>query len=151
MLNEVWGALIIFFILPILGGLPLVAWITYAVSRKQLTKIGTGNISVSAAFYHGGTVAGILAVISEAAKGIIAVLIARTFFPTNPTWEIIALIALVMGRYWIGKGAGATNAVWGYAVHDWRIAALSFLIGGISFTVLRERELGRIGVLILIK
>lgn len=149
MLNEVWGALIIFFILPILGGLPLIAWFTYAVSHKQLTKLGTGNISVSAAFYHGGTVAGILAVISEAAKGIIAVLLARTFFPTNPTWEIIALIALVMGRYWISKGAGATNAVWGYAVHDWRIAGLSFLIGGISFTVLREREVGRIGVLVL--
>ncbi len=146
---EVWGALVIFLILPILGGLPLIAWFTYAISRKQLTKVGTGNISVSAAFYHGGTVAGILAVISEAAKGIIAVLLARTFFPTNPTWEIIALIALVMGRYWIGKGAGATNAVWGYAVHDWRIAALSFLIGGISFTVLRERELGRLGVLVL--
>ncbi|MBW4663120.1 MAG: glycerol-3-phosphate acyltransferase [Chroococcus sp. CMT-3BRIN-NPC107] len=149
MLNEVWGALVIFFILPILGGLPLVAWVTYAVSRKQLTKLGTGNISISAAFYHGGKVAGILAVISEAAKGIIAVLLARTFFPTNPTWEIIALIALVMGRYWIGKGAGATNVVWGYLLHDWRIAALSFLISGVSFTVLRERELGRLGVLVL--
>ncbi len=146
---EVWGALVIFFILPLLGGLPLIAWFTYAVSRKRLTKLGTGNISVSAAFYHGGKVAGILAVISEAGKGIIAVLLARTFFPTNPTWEIIALIALVMGRYWIGKGAGATNVVWGYLVHDWRIAGLSFLIGGISFTVLRERELGRIGVLVL--
>ncbi|MBA2747688.1 MAG: glycerol-3-phosphate acyltransferase [Tatlockia sp.] len=146
---EVWGALVIFLILPLLGGLPLIAWFTYAVSRQQLTKLGTGNISVSAAFYHGGKVAGILAVISEAAKGIVAVLLARTFFPTNPTWEIIALIALVMGRYWLGKGAGATNVVWGYLVHDWRIAALSFLIGGISFTVLRERELGRIGVLVL--
>ncbi len=146
---EVWGALVIFLILPLLGGLPLIAWFTYAVSRKQLTKLGTGNISVSAAFYHGGKVAGILAVVSEAAKGIVAVLLARTFFPTNPTWEIIALIALVMGRYWLGKGAGATNVVWGYLVHDWRIAALSFLIGGISFTVLRERELGRIGVLVL--
>ncbi|WP_009630898.1 glycerol-3-phosphate acyltransferase [Synechocystis sp. PCC 7509] len=149
MLNEVWGALVIFFILPILGGLPLIAWFTYAVSRQQLTKLGTGNISVSAAFYHGGKIAGILAVISEATKGIVAVLVARTFFPTNPTWEIIALIALVMGRYWIGKGAGATNVVWGYLVHDWRIAALSFLIGGVSFTVLREREIGRFGVLVL--
>jgi phosphoenolpyruvate synthase/pyruvate phosphate dikinase len=149
MFSEVWGALIIFFILPLLGGLPLIAWFTYAISRKDLTKLGTGNISVSAAFYHGGTVAGVLAVMSEAAKGIIAVLVARTFFPTNPTWEIIALIALVMGRYWIGKGAGATNVVWGYLVHDWRIAGLSFLIGGIGFTILRERELGRLGVLVL--
>lgn len=146
---EVWGALIIFIICPLLGGLPLIAWITYALSKKQLTKVGTGNISVSAAFYHGGKVAGILAVVSEAFKGIAAVLLARTFFPTNPTWEIIALIALIMGRYWIGKGAGSTNAVWGYAVHDWRIAALSFLIGGVSFTILRERELGRIGVLVI--
>ena len=51
-----------------------------------------------------------------------------------------------MGRYWISKGAGATNVVWGYVVHDWRVAGLSFLIGGIGFTILRERELGRLGV-----
>ncbi len=146
---QVWGVLAIFILCPLLGGLPLIGWITYALTRRQLTRLGTGNISVSAAFYHGGTLVGILAVLSEAFKGIAAVLLARVFFPTGSAWELIALIALIMGRYWMGKGAGTTNVVWGYVVHDWRVAGLVFLIGGIGFTILRERELGRIGVLIL--
>ena len=148
-LVQVWGAIAIFIVCPLLGGLPLIAWITRALTGRQLAGLGTGNISVSAAFYHGGKLAGILAVLSEALKGIAAVMLARAFFPTEPAWELIALIALVMGRYWVGKGAGTTNVVWGFVVHDWHVAGLVFLIGGISFTILRERQLGRIGILIL--
>ena len=103
-LVQVWGALVIFTFCPLLGGLPLIDWIVRALTGQQLAKLGTGNVSVSAAFYHGGKLAGILAVLSEAFKGIAAVLLARAFFPTEPAWELIALIALVMGRYWVGKG-----------------------------------------------
>ncbi|MBW4540805.1 MAG: glycerol-3-phosphate acyltransferase [Myxacorys chilensis ATA2-1-KO14] len=148
-LTQVWGSLLIFLLCPILGGLPLIEWITVALTRKRLSRIGTKNVSVSAAFYHGGKVAGILAVLSEALKGILAVLLARSFFPDHPEWELIALIALVFGRYWIGKGAGTTNVTWGYIVHDPITSFLTFLIGGIGFTLLRERKLGRFGVLIL--
>jgi pyruvate,water dikinase len=148
-LTQVWGSLLIFVLCPLLGGLPLIAWITKTLTRKQLSQVGTGNISVSAAFYHGGTLVGILAVLSEALKGIAAVLIGRYFFPHDPTWELMALIALVMGRYWMGRGAGTTNVVWGYVVYDPVVAGLTFLIGGISFTILRERQQGRLGILIL--
>jgi pyruvate,water dikinase len=58
----------------------------------------------------------------------------------DPVWNIVALIALVVGRYWIGRGAGTTNVVWEYVVFDPRVAGLVFLIGGISFTILRERR-----------
>ncbi len=147
--TQLWGALIIFIVCPIIGAIPLIDWLTYAISGKELTKIGTGNVSVSAAFYHGGKLAGICAVISEACKGIAVVLLTRQFFPMGSSWEIMALIALVMGRYWGGKGAGATNVTWGVVAHNPVGAILIFLIGGIGFTVLREKETGRIGILIL--
>jgi phosphohistidine swiveling domain-containing protein/glycerol-3-phosphate acyltransferase PlsY len=134
----------------LLGGLPLIDWITRGLTGQQLSQIGTGNVSVSAAFYHGGRWVGILAVLSEAFKGITAVLIARYYFSDNSAWEIVALIALVLGRYGIGRGAGTTNVVWGFVIHDWVSAALIFLLGGISFTILRERQLGRLGVLVLL-
>jgi phosphohistidine swiveling domain-containing protein/glycerol-3-phosphate acyltransferase PlsY len=149
-LTQVWGLLLIFILCPILGGLPLIRWITTTFTRKDLAQLGTGNLSVSAAFYHGGRSIGILAVLSEAAKGIAAVLLARYFFPADPVWEIVALIALVMGRYWMGRGAGTTNVVWGYVVHDWIGAGLIFLISGVLFTLLRERRSGRLGVLFII-
>jgi phosphohistidine swiveling domain-containing protein/glycerol-3-phosphate acyltransferase PlsY len=148
-LTQVWGSLVIFLVCPLLGGLPLIDWITYAITGRQLAKLGTGNISVSAAFYHGGRLAGIFAVLSEAGKGIIAVLLARAFFPSNSVWEIIALIALVIGRYWLGGGAGTTNVVWGIVVHDAIAALLVFLIGGISFTIFRNPITGKFIVLIL--
>ncbi len=148
-LTQVWGSLVIFLVCPILGGLPLIDWITYGITRKQLKKLGTRNVSVSAAFYHGGRLVGILAVLSEALKGVAAVLLARAFFPDHPEWEIIGLIALVFGRYWASSGAGTTNVVWGYTVHDPISALLIFLIGGIGFTIFRERRQGRVGILIL--
>lgn len=149
-LTPIWGSLTVFTLCPLLGGIPLIDWIMYAITGRQLSKLGTGNISVSAAFYHGGKLAGVCAVISEAAKGIIAVLLARAFFATGSVWEIIAIIALVMGRYWIGKGAGTTNAVWGIVAHDAIAAGLVWLISLISFTIIRDRVLGKYGALVLL-
>lgn len=149
-LMQVWGALAIFILCPLLGGLPLIAGMTRLLTGKNLAQQGTGNLSVSAAFYHGGVVVGLCAVVSEALKGVLAVLLARQFFPTGSVWEILALIALVMGRYAIAKGAGTTNVFWGYWVHDWRVAALVTLIGGVSFTVLRQRQQAQFGMLVLL-
>ncbi|WP_197671725.1 glycerol-3-phosphate acyltransferase [Geminocystis sp. NIES-3708] len=148
-MTQLWGVLLILFISPIIGAIPLIDWFTYAVSGKNLQKLGTGNISVSAAFYHGGKLAGILAVLCEAGKGIAVVLLTRTFFPFGSTWEIVAIIALVMGRYWGGKGAGATNVTWGIITHNPIAALLIFLIGGVSFTLWREKKTGRVGILVL--
>ena len=149
-LTPIWGSLTVFIVCPLLGGLPLIDWITYTISGRQLRKLGTGNVSVSAAFYHGGKLAGICAVLSEAAKGIIAVLLARAFFPTGSVWEIIAVIALVIGRYWMGKSAGTTNAVWGIVAHDAIAAGLVWLISLISFTIIRDRTIGKYGALVLL-
>jgi pyruvate,water dikinase len=149
-LTQLWGFLSIFLACPLLGGLPLIDWLTYAIAGRNLAKLGTGNVSVSAAFYHGGTFVGILAVLSEAAKGIIAVLVARYFFPGEPVWELIALLALMMGRYWIGKGAGTTNLFWGTIAHDWQAALLTLILGGSSFLIFRDRKIARtIGLCLL--
>ncbi|WP_375511815.1 glycerol-3-phosphate acyltransferase [uncultured Nostoc sp.] len=146
---EPWGVLVILIACPLLGGLPLIAWITYALTRKQLSQVGTRNISVSAAFYHGGRFVGILAVLSEAFKGVAAVLLSRVFFQEGSSWELIALIALVIGRYWIGRGAGTTNVVWGFVVHDPLVAIFVSFFAGISFTILQSRKVVKFGVLLL--
>ncbi len=147
---ELWGVLVIVIICPLLGALPLIAWITQALTGRQLAEVGTGNVGVSAAFYHGGTLVGILAVLSEAAKGIVAVLIARAYFPDGSAWELVALIALVMGRYLIGRGAGTTNVVWGFIVHDPLAAGFILLVTGASFTILRDRQSAKYVVLVTV-
>jgi pyruvate,water dikinase len=147
--QQVWGTLLILIVCPILGGLPLSDWLFYLVNKKKLSQIGTGNVSVSAAFYHGGKLSGILAVIAEASKGIIAVLLARFFFAGDPKWELISLLALVIGRYWFSQGAGVTNLVWGIVLHDLRVAILTLIISAIGFTIVRERQAGRMFALFI--
>lgn len=146
---QLWGLLVILITCPLLGAMPLIAWITYAIKRQRLAQMGTGNISVSAAFYHGGKLVGILAVLSEAFKGIAAVSIARIFFPEGSFWELIALIALVIGRYALGRGAGTTNVVWGFLMHDPLIAGFVSLVAAIGFIILRSKQAIKYGVLIL--
>ncbi|MBW4633416.1 MAG: glycerol-3-phosphate acyltransferase [Iphinoe sp. HA4291-MV1] len=146
---EIWGIVIVFVVCPLLGALPLIGWITQAITGRQLAQIGTGNVSVSSAFYHGGTLVGILAVFSEAIKGIAAVLLTRAFFGEGSAWELIALTGLVLGRYLAGKGAGTTNAVWGFIVHDPLAAVFVLLLASVSFTIVRSRQLAKFGILIL--
>ncbi|MBE9136519.1 glycerol-3-phosphate acyltransferase [Nodosilinea sp. LEGE 07088] len=149
-LTQVWGALLIFVLAPVVGGLPLTGWATRLLSGQQLQRVGTGNVGVSAAFYHGGKIAGIAAVMLEAAKGIGIVLLAQYYFPADPVWQIIALIFLVMGRYWFAQGAGTTNVVWGIVAFDWGTALLTFLLSGLGFTIFRERRQGRLLALVLL-
>ncbi len=146
---EVLGALIIFTLVPLLGALPLSGWIVRLFTGKQLSKLGTGNVGVSAAFYHGGTPIGLLSVAAEAFKGIAAILAARYFFGDDPIWPVLSLMALVMGRYWGSQGAGTTNVAWGFFVYDPIVAGLTFLISLIGFTLLRLRDQGRVFVLVL--
>ncbi|MFO5475151.1 MAG: glycerol-3-phosphate acyltransferase, partial [Dolichospermum sp.] len=144
-----WGILIILILCPLLGTIPLISWITYAMSRKWLANVGTGNISVAAAFYHGGKLAGILSVVSEATKGIFVVTIAHYFFPSQPVWEIIALIGLVIGRYVTTKGAGTTNVSWGLLVQDPLVTVLVGLLAAIGFLITRSQETIKLGVLVM--
>lgn len=146
---QVLGALLIFTLVPLLGALPLTGWIVRLLTGKQLHKIGTGNVSVSAAFYHGGTTAGVLCVTAEACKGVFSVLLARYFFGDDSVWPILSLMFLVMGRYWGSQGAGTTNVAWGFFAYDPIVAGLTFLISFVGFTLLRMRNQGKLFVLVL--
>ncbi|MEM8505016.1 MAG: glycerol-3-phosphate acyltransferase [Cyanobacteria bacterium P01_D01_bin.1] len=146
---QVLGALLIFTLVPLLGALPLTGWIVRLLTGKQLRQLGTGNVSVSAAFYHGGTVAGILSVAIEAFKGIFAVLLARYFFGDDSVWPVLSLMFVVMGRYWGSQGAGTTNVAWGFFAYDPIVAGLTFLLSFVGFTLLRMRNQGKLFVLVL--
>jgi len=113
----------------ILGTLPLTGWVVQLLSGKKLSTLGTGNISVSAAFYQGGKPSGIIAVILEIARGIIPVIAAKILFPNAPAWQLVSLILLVAGRYFVAKGGGVTNATWGILVYSPIIAISSGITG----------------------
>jgi phosphohistidine swiveling domain-containing protein/glycerol-3-phosphate acyltransferase PlsY len=150
MLHPVWGILFLIIGCPLIGGVPLTAWTVRILTGKKLTEVGTGNIGVSAAFYHGGTGVGVLSVLAEAAKGIGVVCGVRALLPPNPTVELAAVVAVAAGRYWIGHGAGTTNAVWGVATYDWRVALISLMSSMGIAMLIPERRQGRWFALLLL-
>ncbi|MEG4445681.1 glycerol-3-phosphate acyltransferase [Microcoleus sp. AT9_B5] len=112
-----------------LGALPLTGWAVRVFGRRDLRALGTGNVGVSAAFIHGGKLAGIAAVLAEIARGITPVLAGRFCFPDAPEIAIALLIPLVAGRYAIARGGGVTNAVWGLLVFSPPVAVSSGIWG----------------------
>jgi pyruvate,water dikinase len=115
------------------------------VSRDQVT----ARLGVPAAFETGGMVVGLSAIALEAARGIGVVWLARHYFPTDPEWEIVALIALVMGRYWGAQAVGTTSVLWGAIAHRPVVAGLTLLVSFLGFTIFREKQQGRLLVLVV--
>ncbi|MBE9096592.1 glycerol-3-phosphate acyltransferase [Tychonema sp. LEGE 07203] len=112
-----------------LGALPLTSWAVRLVGGGDLRRLGTGNVGVSAAFIHGGKLAGIAAVLAEVCRGILPVLAGRFYFPDAPEIAIALLIPLVAARYAIARGGGVTNAVWGLLVFSPPVAVSSGIWG----------------------
>ena len=112
-----------------LGALPLTRWMVQVFAGKDLRVLGTGNIGVSAAFIHGGKLAGIAAVLAEIARGIIPVLAGRFWFPDQRAIALTLLIPLVAGRSAIARGGGVTNAVWGVLAFSPPVAVTSGISG----------------------
>jgi phosphohistidine swiveling domain-containing protein/glycerol-3-phosphate acyltransferase PlsY len=112
-----------------LGALPLTGWAVRVCAGKDLKALGTGNVGVSAAFIHGGKLAGIAAVLAEIARGIIPVLAARFWFPDVNAIALTVLIPLVAGRSALARGGGVTNAVWGIFAFSPPVAITSGISG----------------------
>jgi pyruvate,water dikinase len=160
--EQVLGLLVLLTLCPALGALPLTDWIVRLGAGKRLHRLGTGNMgagnmgagnmgagnmSVSAAFYHAGPWWGLLAVSAEALKGLGAVWLARQFFPLGSGWEWLTIGGAVLGRYWVGRGAGMTTATWGAIAHEPVAAGLTAVLTLAGFAVMRDRQTSRLLVL----
>ena len=120
-LIQVWGCLLIFVVCPLLGGLPLATWLTRGLNQPQY-----------ASNLFGTPINGrrVILVGVEASKGVLSVLLARYYFPADPTWWIIALIALVFGQFWLRHSKQILGVVAGGVVYSWQVAFLLLLMGG---------------------
>ncbi|MEB3281976.1 MAG: glycerol-3-phosphate acyltransferase [Lyngbya sp.] len=125
-----FGKLIVFILSSLgLGAFPLTHIVVRIFTGIDLTQVGTGNVSVAAAFTHAGKKAGIAAVLGEIARGILPVLLAKAWFPEISALQLVGLIFLVLGRYFIARGGGVTNATWGVLVYSVTVALSTGITG----------------------
>lgn len=125
----------------LIGYLPFARWVVKRLKGQDLKTLGTGNIGVSAAFHHGGVLAGILTVILEVARSVGVVLVAH-MLTGQGVWESACLVALVFGRNLSG-GGGVTNAFWGGLVYSPLTVLGAVTSGGILFLLTRKRRWAR--------
>ncbi|MEM1169378.1 MAG: glycerol-3-phosphate acyltransferase [Cyanobacteria bacterium P01_H01_bin.35] len=118
-----------------IGAFPLTNLIVKNLANIDLRKVGTGNISVAAAFVHAPKPVAIVAVLAEISKGIAPVLAAKLLFPEIPTWQLVGLIFLVAGRYFIAQGGGVTNASWGVLVYAPVVVLASGITGSLILVI----------------
>ncbi|WP_040484342.1 glycerol-3-phosphate acyltransferase [Lyngbya aestuarii] len=125
-----FGKLIVFILSSFsLGALPLTHFVVKILTGIDLTQVGTGNVSVAAAFTHAGKKAGIAAVLAEIARGILPILLAKAWFPGISALELVGLIFLVLGRYFVARGGGVTNATWGTLVYSVTVTLSTIITG----------------------
>jgi glycerol-3-phosphate acyltransferase PlsY len=125
----------------LIGYLPFARWMVQLLTGQDLKMLGTGNIGVSAAFHHGGVMAGTLTVILEIARSVGVVLVAH-ILTGQGVWESACLIALVFGRNLSG-GGGVTNTFWGGLIYSPLTVLGAVISGGILFLLTRNRRWAR--------
>jgi hypothetical protein len=76
----------------------------------------------------------------EIAQGFIAVGITRLLFPANPEWELIALMGLAAGRFWVRQPGGMNSTIAGYVLHDPMSGLILGLFGLIGTTMFRQTQ-----------
>jgi hypothetical protein len=76
----------------------------------------------------------------EVAQGFIAVGITRLLFPANPEWELIALMGLAAGRFWVRQPGGMNSTIAGYVLHDPMSGLMLGLFGLIGTSLFRQTQ-----------
>lgn len=79
------------------GAIPFAYLATYVLKRKAITEEGTGNVGVINAFRVGGKGAGMVTVVGEVSKAMIAIGLAERFFPHQFYVKLLFVFASFVG------------------------------------------------------
>ena len=108
----------------LLGSIPLAWLVTRLATGKDLRSLGSGNVGVMNVALNVTRWAGLMVFLGEAAKGVLAVLLARRV-SDNPLAIGIAVLATVIGTRWMmwlgfAGGRGNTAGLAAMALLSWQ-------------------------------
>jgi glycerol-3-phosphate acyltransferase PlsY len=121
----------------LIGGISFAYLAGRIVLKRDIRELGSGNLGASNVFRQVGPPWGIGVLLLDAAKGMAAVMIARTFLPTAPDWvPLTAGILAILGHSFTpylgfrgGKGVATSAGVFlGLAPAALGVAFLVFVI-----------------------
>jgi glycerol-3-phosphate acyltransferase PlsY len=95
----------------LLGSIPFSFLVARAFGVADVRQVGSGNVGASNVLRSAGKAAGVLALLLDVAKGVVAPLLAAHVLPDQPTVAALAAVAAVLGhmfplwlRFQGGKG-----------------------------------------------
>lgn len=104
---------------------------------RDITRLGSGNISLSNSFRVGGWAAGALTWLGEASKGFLPPLVSWAYFSFDVEVSVGLLVSSMLGTFYSpflkGKGGlGTTLAIWGLLlISPWSLLALLAFLGAL--------------------
>ena len=101
----------------LVGSVPFAFIWTLVIARKDLRKLGSGNITVYNYYHNVGFWPAILTVIGNAGLGLGVVFAARWFLPDSDLALLVALVCVTAGALWpiclaFSGGKGTTTCGW---------------------------------------
>lgn len=82
----------------LLGSLPFGAWIVRWRTGEDVRTMGSGNIGATNVLRTTGKMAGILTLLLDILKGVLAVYLADRWSEGNPAWMSLAAVAVLLGH-----------------------------------------------------
>ena len=122
----------------VIGSIPFAFIWTLAIARRDLRRLGTGNITVFNSFQSAGWLPALLTVFSNAGLGFAVVFLTKILVPDNDLAILISLIFVTVGAMWpiwlaFSGGIGTTTMGWTLMFIWW---PLPFAILGVWFATL---------------
>ncbi len=131
---------LIFIIFPyFIGSIPFGYILGRWFAGEDIREVGSGNIGAANALRNFGKIAGILTLILDASKGVIAVLIPYFFIKTSYQWYGIAALSVILGHLYpiyikFKGGKGFATFIGGFLILT-PIAMIFSLITFLFFTI----------------
>ena len=122
----------------VLGSVPFAFIWTLVIARRDLRRLGTGNITVFNSFQNAGLLPALMTVASNAGLGFAVVFMSTLIAPDSDWAIIIALVFVTVGAMWpillaFSGGIGTTTMGWTMMFIWW---PLPFAILGVWFASL---------------
>lgn len=129
-LNQYWWLALLAYLL---GSLPFGYLIARAFGKRDIRNEGSGNIGATNVARTLGPRAGLLTLLLDAAKGLLAVWLAGRVTHHSTIWMVIAAVAAVLGHVypvWLGGkgGRGVATAAGAFVLICWPAVAVAVAI-----------------------
>ncbi|HHU50844.1 MAG TPA: glycerol-3-phosphate acyltransferase [Firmicutes bacterium] len=127
----------------LMGSIPFAYIFAKFYRRKDIRRIGTGNVGTTNVLSHIGFMPGVLTAVTDGLKGVFAVMMGSAF---GARGEFLALLLAIVGHNWpvwlrFHGGGGLATLIGGMlCISSWVVILIGLVVWGILYLIIREHN-----------